>query len=51
MWVWTILHLRPLHLPIRMQLLKTRRIQLWQRVPGRAARAIVPGATGGHDLA
>jgi hypothetical protein len=51
MWLWTILHLRPLHLPICMQLLKTRRIQLWQRDLGRAVKPINPGAIGVHDLA
>jgi hypothetical protein len=32
-------------------LLKTRRIQLWQRDLGRAAKPINPGVIGVHDFA
>ena len=51
MWMWTKLHLCPLHLPIRMQLLKTRRIQLWQRVSGPRCQSDRSRSHGNHDLA
>jgi hypothetical protein len=50
-WVWTILHLRPLHLPICMQLLKHVESGFGGAHWGGAAKPIIPGAIGVHDLA
>jgi hypothetical protein len=50
-WVRTILHLCSLHLPICMQLLKTRGSHFGSAYLGPAAKPIVPGAIGVYDLA